>query len=105
MRQQVSTELYRHLGLEDYASISAIKKAYRKLCLKYHPDRNPGNEKRMAEINQAYDFLVRHKGRYDELLKMHRQRSRVRVVVEETRGTFYPNWSASWTSASFPDPF
>ncbi|XP_075642188.1 dnaJ protein ERDJ3B [Castanea sativa] len=42
------------------ASDDQIKRAYRKLALKYHPDKNPGNEeanKRFADINNAYEVL------------------------------------------------
>jgi curved DNA-binding protein CbpA len=51
---------YEILGIANSAPIDAIKSAYRKLVIKYHPDRNPGNqdaEKRFIEINQAYEIL------------------------------------------------
>uniref|UniRef100_N1QVD3 Chaperone protein dnaJ n=1 Tax=Aegilops tauschii TaxID=37682 RepID=N1QVD3_AEGTA len=43
------------------ASEDQIKRSYRKLALKYHPDKNPDNEeatKRFAEINNAYEVLT-----------------------------------------------
>jgi curved DNA-binding protein CbpA len=51
---------YEILGILPNASIDAIKSAYRKLVIKYHPDRNAGNkdaERRFIEINQAYEIL------------------------------------------------
>ncbi|KAK8693787.1 hypothetical protein V6N13_071356 [Hibiscus sabdariffa] len=62
------------------ASDEQIKRAYRKLALKYHPDKNPGNEeadKRFADINNAYEVLSdsEKRGIYDrygeEGLKQH----------------------------------
>ena len=51
---------YKVLGLEPGASDEEVKKAYRKLAMKYHPDRNPGDEeaaRKMQEINAAYDAI------------------------------------------------
>lgn len=51
---------YKVLGVSANASDEEIKKAYRKLALKYHPDRNPGDQeaaKKMQEINAAYDQI------------------------------------------------
>src|SRR5437588_10962434 len=53
-------DYYKTLGIEKKASAEEIKKAYRKLARKYHPDRNPGDKQagtRFKEISQAYDVL------------------------------------------------
>lgn len=53
-------DYYELLGLAKSADPSAIKKAYRKLAKKYHPDTNPGDkeaEKKFKEITEAYNIL------------------------------------------------
>jgi len=64
-------DLYGILGLSKGASVEDIKKAYRKLARKYHPDVNPGNhssEERFKEISRAHDVLADDAKRalYDE---------------------------------------
>jgi DnaJ-class molecular chaperone len=49
-------DYYATLGLQRNASDAEIKKAYRSLAMKHHPDRG-GDEKRFKDISQAYDFL------------------------------------------------
>ena len=54
------TDLYDVLGVDRKASPEEIKKAYRKLARRYHPDRNPGDtssEERFKQISAAYDVL------------------------------------------------
>jgi molecular chaperone DnaJ len=53
-------DYYTILGVERGAGAEEMKKAYRKLAMQYHPDRNPGNPKAEAkfkELNEAYDVL------------------------------------------------
>ena len=53
-------DYYKLLGVEKSASPEEIKKAYRKLALKYHPDRNKGNkeaEEQFKKISEAYAVL------------------------------------------------
>ncbi len=56
----VTRDYYSTLGLTPDSSAEEIKKAYRKLAMQYHPDRNGGNpegEERLKEINEAYQIL------------------------------------------------
>lgn len=56
----MSKDFYNTLGVDKNASDSDIKKAYRKLAMKYHPDRNIGDksaEQKFKEINEAYEVL------------------------------------------------
>ena len=64
-------DLYEILGIGRDATKEEIKKAYRKLALKYHPDHNPGNqeaEEKFKEVNMAYEVLSDpgKKKEYDE---------------------------------------
>jgi curved DNA-binding protein len=56
----MSEDYYKRLGVSKDSTPGDIKKAYRKLALKYHPDKNPGNkaaEERFKQINEAYAVL------------------------------------------------
>lgn len=64
-------DYYEVLGVDRKASVSEIKKAYRKLALKYHPDKNPDNteaESKFKESAEAYEVLSNadKRARYDQ---------------------------------------
>ena len=55
----MAKDLYATLGVAKDADEDTIKKAFRKLAMKYHPDKSPGkaNEQRFKEVNQAHEVL------------------------------------------------
>ena len=71
MADQNKRDYYEVLGVEKNASDAEIKKSYRKLAMKYHPDQNPGDktaEEKFKEVNEAYEVLSNpeKKARYDQ---------------------------------------
>jgi len=117
-------DYYTVLGLERGASQEEIKKAYRKLALRFHPDKNkePGAEERFKEIAEAYEVLIDKdkKQAYDThgqggLYEGTNDRSRQRTRNNQFGSAFFhPSdpfdlfksfFGHDPFSQSFPDPF
>lgn len=74
-------DYYKTLGVERKSSADEIRAAYRKLAMKYHPDKNPGDKKaeeKFKEINEAYEVLSDPEKRkmYDRLGSNYREYQR-----------------------------
>lgn len=91
-------DYYKTLGVERNTTPEEIKKTFRKLAMKHHPDRNRGNkeaEEKFKDINEAYEVLSdpQKRARYDQLGDSYSQWQ----ARGENPGNF--NWK-DWSSAS-----
>lgn len=76
--------LYEILEVDSNASQADIKKAYRKLSIKYHPDRKTGNESQFKAINEAYTLLSNERVRnhYHDMLNTQSPKSALEEAQE-----------------------
>lgn len=91
-RQAVATELYKALGVNKDASQADIKKAFRALAKKYHPDLNPGDkasEETFRKLQAAYDILsdTEKRRKYDA--------GEIDAEGKETARQFYREYAAA----------
>jgi curved DNA-binding protein len=90
-------DYYQILGVDRKAGEADIKKAYRNLAKKYHPDKNPGDksaEQKFKEINEAYEVLKdpTKRSRYDQVGSSYSQ-------WQQNGATGNPNWE-QWAGQS-----
>ena len=115
-------DYYNVLGVDKGASTDDIKKAYRKLARKYHPDVNPNDEgakQRFQEINEAHEVLSdaekrkkydqygehwRHGEQFEEAQRAQRQQGRSRAS-RSTGGQQYDEYTGSFDDSEFSDFF
>lgn len=97
----MAKDYYEILGVKKDASKEEIKKAYRKLARKWHPDINPGNkeaEQRFKEISAAYDCLGNDEKKklYDEFGE-----DGLRAGFDEKKAREYKQWGAYGQDAAY----
>ncbi|KAL9710490.1 hypothetical protein Ac2012v2_006024 [Leucoagaricus gongylophorus] len=87
--------LYEVLGVSDNASLEEIKRAYKKLILEHHPDKNAkdreGSTRRFTKVQEAYEILADEQGRRQYDLARPQRRQPVRVRADAAPRTTIPN--------------
>ena len=78
-------DYYKILGVEKSASQDDIKKAFRKMAIKYHPDKNAGDKKaeeKFKEVNEANEVLgdAEKRKKYDELGENYNQYTPTTII-------------------------
>ncbi|MDQ4149522.1 MAG: DnaJ domain-containing protein [Actinomycetota bacterium] len=107
-REWIDKDFYAVLGVDKNATTAAIKKAYRKLAQKYHPDANKGDkaaEERFKDISQAYNVLSDEKKRaeYDRLREMLASGVRFGGGPGGGQRVRFENFGDAFSGASFED--
>lgn len=87
-------DYYKILGIAQTASSEEIKKAFRELALKWHPDKNksPNSHERFIEINEAYQFLsnIEKRKLYDDLRNSYSEKQ---YINTNSKFKEYQNWA------------
>ncbi|MCO6499009.1 MAG: J domain-containing protein [Vicingus serpentipes] len=106
-------DYYKTLGIEKKSTQEDIKKAYRKLARKYHPDLNPNDkeaERKFKEINEAHEVLsnVENRKKYDKYGKDWKHADefdKAQQQRQQSRSGFYDQSSSSFSESDYSDFF
>lgn len=87
---------YHILEIPKNSGLKEIKRAYRRLAKKYHPDvsQEPNAEERFIDINEAYEYLM-EASKYNDLIWSTEQREDARQQAKQDATTNYKAWAKS----------
>lgn len=108
MKKMAYIDYYKILGIDKKASADDVKKAYRKLARKYHPDVNPGDkeaERKFKEINEANEVLSHPQNRekYDKYGEHWKQGEEYDKAQQHQRAQQSQNFGEGFTGTDFGD--
>ncbi|KAI9645612.1 hypothetical protein NHQ30_006354 [Ciborinia camelliae] len=111
VRADFDRDYYADLEIEQGASVDAIKKQFRKLALKYHPDRNLGQEgditAKFQAIQSANEVLTDplERQRYDDARSRFRYTTASASTFRSTKGNPYSNYGSEFPRPPKPPPY
>ena len=86
-------EYYKLLGVDASSDINEVKRAYRAMAKKYHPDYHP-NKTKMVEINEAYSEIMKHLREKPDIIYVQSQHTRERPNPPNTK--YFPLFILLW---------
>jgi len=94
---------YKILGVKSDASLDEIKKAYKKLALKYHPDKYNSNDVEFKKINCAYQNLIKNKSNVSENNNYFNEETieKIKIFFEFIKNLYFTRFSQQTSNYNF----